>query len=203
MSAPPTLYLSELMKNDEQPRFYQTSSFFLESQYTVLALQRSQGFIFNQDLFASPLQQQKAAMKEKRLRAQSFAGRRNLSMSWKRRFLSTSEDSESGTNSGANSVAPLAVSSVAHSRRSSFLQPVTLLQQRRHTSHEIRPGFRFDGAKYDDVIEDDSMDIEEEDPADMTDPDLESDEETLGGYKIGVIEVHVDPNDHSYIPRDR
>lgn len=201
-------YLSETMKNDEVPRFYESSSFFSDSQYVIIALQSSQGFIFNQDLFASPYQQLRAILREKRQRTQSLCERRSLrslSGTWKRRVSprspkSPSSSSNSANNLTVNSVAPLAVASTAASRRSSFIHH-NPPHQRRHTSFEIRPNFKLnddDSMEVDDTSNDEENPVFEEDVFQENDSD---DEDILGtGYKIGVVEIHVDPDDNSYLP---
>lgn len=59
--------LSETMIRDEIPSIYESHSFFPDSSsYTIISLKQGQGFLFNQDLFATPYQQLRALANERR-----------------------------------------------------------------------------------------------------------------------------------------
>lgn len=66
-------FLSPTMIQSENCSVYETSSFV--GHHSVISLREAQGFVFNQDLFASPYQQLQAAARERRLRAASFSGK--------------------------------------------------------------------------------------------------------------------------------
>ena len=59
--------LSRAMAQNENFSVYESPSYFTGSSYNIISLRESQGFVFNQDLFASPYQQQKSQLNERRL----------------------------------------------------------------------------------------------------------------------------------------
>lgn len=62
------LLLSETMIKDEIPSIYESHSFFPDlSSYTIISLKQGQGFLFNQDLFATPYQQLRALANERKV----------------------------------------------------------------------------------------------------------------------------------------
>lgn len=61
------------MIESENYSIYETPNFMGNGSVNIISLKESQGFVFNQDLFASPYQQLQAAAKERRLRATSFS----------------------------------------------------------------------------------------------------------------------------------
>ena len=67
-------FLSRSMIDHEKASVYESFSFFHDTpQQSIISLKECQGFIFNQNLFATPYQQLRSAAKEKRLRALSFS----------------------------------------------------------------------------------------------------------------------------------
>lgn len=70
-------FLSNAMIQSENISVYESSNYYVDcSSYNIISLKECQGFIFNQDLFASPYQQQKTLANERRLRAMSFSNHR-------------------------------------------------------------------------------------------------------------------------------
>lgn len=64
--------LSPAMIQSENFSVYESSSYsYGGSRYNIISLKESQGFVFNQDLFASPFQQLRALVEEKRIRTKS------------------------------------------------------------------------------------------------------------------------------------
>lgn len=62
------------MINSENYSIYESTNYFSDStSYNIILLKECQGFMFNQDLFASPYQQLKSLANEKRFRALSFS----------------------------------------------------------------------------------------------------------------------------------
>lgn len=59
--------LSPAMIQNENFSVYESPSYFTGSSYNIISLKESQGFVFNQNLFASPYQQQKSQLNERRL----------------------------------------------------------------------------------------------------------------------------------------
>lgn len=67
-------FLSNAMIHSENISVYESSNYYADcSSYNIISLKECQGFIFNQDLFASPYQQQRTLANERRLRAMSFS----------------------------------------------------------------------------------------------------------------------------------
>ncbi|SGZ55300.1 CIC11C00000000322 [Sungouiella intermedia] len=69
-------FLSQSMIDNENSSVYDSYSFFPgTSSYSIISLKECQGFLFNQDLFATPYQQLRSVAREKRIRALSFSQR--------------------------------------------------------------------------------------------------------------------------------
>ncbi|CAN3365022.1 hypothetical protein DICA3_F14818 [Diutina catenulata] len=66
-------FLSPSMIDSEQYSVYEARSFFADGSYNIISLKECQGFVFNQDLFASPYQQSRSLANE-RIRGLSFSG---------------------------------------------------------------------------------------------------------------------------------
>lgn len=67
-------FLSRSMIDNENSSVYESHSFFPgSSSYSIISLKECQGFLFNQDLFATPYQQLRSVAREKRFRALSFS----------------------------------------------------------------------------------------------------------------------------------
>lgn len=129
-------FLSKSMIEDENSSVYDSHSFFPDaSSYNIISLRECQGFLFNQDLFATPFQQLRSVAREKRIRALSFSQAKTKS--------------KSRSNSS--------FSSCSSSPKAS--------KQRRHTSHEVRPQFRVSSIRGGSAVEDDLMEIDEFPPA--------------------------------------
>lgn len=72
------------MIEDEKVSIYEPYSLFPGSkQLFIISLKECQGFVFNQNLFATPYQQLRSAEKEKRLRALSYSRPRSKSIGGK------------------------------------------------------------------------------------------------------------------------
>lgn len=101
---------------------YESHSYYPETAtYNIISLKECQGFVFNQDLFASPYQQLRLLANEKRYRALSFLAHRSPRLRYGYKGKSATS---SGLESCVGSPDP------AEQRR------------RRHTSHmESRPSF--------------------------------------------------------------
>lgn len=67
-------FLSPDMVQHENFLVYESTSFLSDSStYNIISLKECQGFIFNQDLFASPYQQSRSLANEKKIRALSYS----------------------------------------------------------------------------------------------------------------------------------
>lgn len=67
-------FLLKSMIDSETSSVYESFSFFPKSQsFNIISLKLSQGFLFNQDLFATPYQQLRSMAREKHIRALSFS----------------------------------------------------------------------------------------------------------------------------------
>lgn len=82
------------MINSENISIYEPSNYYQED-YNIISLKESQGFIFNQDLFASPYQQLKSLANEKKLRSLSFNHIKPKKFSTRRHTLTSSNDFQS------------------------------------------------------------------------------------------------------------
>ena len=205
--------LSPAMVQNENISVYDSPNYYSHSSsYNIISLKECQGFIFNQDLFASPYQQQKSLANEKKLRAMS--GSKSSSNS----VLGSRSASRSCSQSQASST----VNTPSYSRMAS---PKS--QQRRHTSyHDPRPSLLYgttgdDNAMIDDDDQDDDEDGDEEFVFENTSMELDEIEdhedvvideyeefELMGEYgdstnrmyKVHVTEITVNENDNSIFP---
>lgn len=200
------LVLSRAMIEDETPSIYESHSFFSDSApHTIITLKKGQGFIFNQDLFATPYQQLRALAKERKIRAFSMSHAKAKGLSPKARSSSSSRSP----------------SQPAQRRHTSY-------DPRPHFQARLL-------AKFDSAIDDDSMDVDSEpekkevalqeaaleelegleglegleeeleEELDLEDFEGEYDEyrgiDGFSGFcKVKVEEIVVDPNDKSYLP---
>ncbi|CAH2351597.1 hypothetical protein CLIB1423_04S01640 [[Candida] railenensis] len=215
-------FLSTAMIENENFSVYESPSYYSQNaSYNIISLKECQGFIFNQDLFASPYQQSRSLANEKRYRA-SFShptsGNSPSRRTSSRGSLSTKNFENSSCHSSQNESTPPPVPTV---------QP-----QRRHTSYlETRPTF-LSTARNDSAIVDDENEVDEEETEDdyqidndaideavddiamdiLTDEEVEVDEydEYEGmqyggesanrGYKVHVTEIVVNESDNSMFP---
>lgn len=192
------LFLSPSMIQSENFSVYESHSYYPESaSYNIISLKECQGFVFNQDLFASPYQQLRLLANEKRYRALSFLSHHSPRQRYVYRPKS---GASSGLESCGGSPDP------AEQRR------------RRHTSHmEPRPSF-FGSPAADNGESSSSGDAEkspivpslaEVDKLHGNDEAIvdEYDEDELddyGGanrmYKVHVAEIVVNEDDSSLYP---
>lgn len=205
--------LSPAMVQNENISVYDSPNYYSHSSsYNIISLKECQGFIFNQDLFASPYQQQKSLANEKKMRAMSGS--------------KSSSNSVLGSRSASRSCSQSQTSSAAHTPSySRMTSPKS--QQRRHTSyHDPRPSFLCGAAGDDNAMIDDddhdenengdgefaldntSMDLDEiEDHEDVVIDEYEEFElmdeygdSTNRMYKVHVTEITVNENDNSIFP---
>ncbi|CUM63518.1 uncharacterized protein PRCAT00001094001 [Priceomyces carsonii] len=187
--------LSPAMIQNENFSVYESSSFYSSSSsYNIISLKECQGFIFNQDLFASPYQQLKSLANERKYQALSFSKSRSNS--------SSRSQLQSQTRSKLNSP-------------SSAKQGTSA--ERRHTSyHDPKPPFFISGDENAIADDDDSIDVYSE-PSEseqiddfnnaLVDEYNEYEESVdYGGdatnrtYKVCVTEIIVNENDNSIFP---
>ncbi|CAI5756267.1 unnamed protein product [Candida verbasci] len=83
-------FLSSSMIQNEEYSVYESTNFYNPtsfnssgkfSNYNIISLKESQGFIFNQDLFATPYQQIRSLANEKRIKSNNSPNRRKSSIS--------------------------------------------------------------------------------------------------------------------------
>lgn len=205
--------LSPAMVQNENISVYDSPNYYSHSSsYNIISLKECQGFIFNQDLFASPYQQQKSLANEKKMRA----------MSGSKSSSNSALGSRSASRSCSQSQASSAANTPLYSRMAS---PKS--QQRRHTSyHDPRPSLLCDSTTDDNVMigdddndenddgeeefvfENTSMDLNEiEDHEDVVIDEYEEFElmgeygdSTNRTYKVHVTEITVNENDNSIFP---
>ncbi|ODV79620.1 uncharacterized protein CANTADRAFT_205702 [Suhomyces tanzawaensis NRRL Y-17324] len=145
-------FLSPLMIQNENFSVYDSPSFFSDNgSYNIISLKECQGFIFNQDLFASPYQQLRSLANERKTRALSFSKSRSRSNS-----RSQPKSSAAMTGKGCGSPA-----------------------QRRHTSYDFpRPVFLDSNTSLDNaVIDDEDEDNSTEDKMSESPMEVEENEE--------------------------
>lgn len=202
--------LSPAMVQDENISVYDSPNYYSHSSsYNIISLRECQGFIFNQDLFASPFQQQKSLANEKKMREMG------QSKSPSNSALGSRSASRSCSQSQASSI----VNTPSYSRMAS---PKS--QQRRHTSyHDPRPSFLSVAADDDNAMVDDESDGEQNDDfmIEETSIDIDGIEEhedvvvdeydefehmgeygdsTNRMYKTHVTEITVNENDNNIFP---
>lgn len=198
--------LSAAMIANEDFSVYESPSYYSQqSSFSVISLKESQGFIFNQDLFASPYQQLRSLANERRYRA-SFSHPRRLR--------------EASARSGSQTAK-------AVDKEDNECNPAELRLnriERRHTSHQgQRPSFFGHGTAEPAVESEDEYDDGETSNDDMgsaidilTDEEVavdEYDEEeddnyesgygvtsSNGRYKVLVTEIVVNEHDDSIFP---
>lgn len=166
------------MIQSEDISIYETPS-FMGGNHSIISLKEAQGFIFNQDLFASPYQQLQAAARERRLRAASFSDQ-------KRSFKSPNSLQQQGMDTRRRHTS-------YDNRRPVFV-----------TSYS-----RMDHGQDHDEDDDVFMDTVEDESGDDSDANLDEYDEVeddghYGGslgqrYKVHVTEIVVD-NDNSIFP---
>lgn len=167
------------MIQSEDISIYETPNFMGGSNHSIISLKEAQGFIFNQDLFASPYQQLQAAAKERRLRAASFSDQ-------KRSFKAPNSLQQQGMDT--------------RRRHTSYdnRRPVFVTSYSRMDHDE-------DDDEDDDVFMDTVEDGTDEDSDENLDEYDEVEDDThYGGssgqrYKVHVTEIVVD-NDNSIFP---
>ncbi|KAK6453929.1 protein whose overexpression suppresses the synthetic lethality of the hal3 sit4 double mutation [Scheffersomyces xylosifermentans] len=213
-------FLSPSMIKNENFSVYEAPSYYSDaSSYSIISLKECQGFIFNQDLFATPYQQSRSLANEKKIRALSFSKSASRSRSQSKSITPT------------NSVNCSTINSPQQPQQTpSQPQPQS---QRRHTSyHSPRPNFlqhgvglglgaalevdNDDDAIFDDSIEEDieeipfeSSFVEDDEDAIADEYDEYEDYEEMNGYggdstnrryKVHVTEIIVNEKDNDIFP---
>lgn len=203
--------LSPAMVQHENFSVYDSPNYYSScSSYNIISLKECQGFIFNQDLFASPYQQLRSIANERKMRALSYSKSRSNSTSCSGSATHSRSESKSGSQAHTPS-------------NSGIVSPMS--KQRRHTScHEQRPSFLSPWNTNDDnespksghdddhdnnfVFDDTTMDVDiltDQDDA-IVDEYEEYEqmhdygESTNRSYKIHVTEIKVNENDSSIFP---
>ncbi|KAK6461260.1 protein whose overexpression suppresses the synthetic lethality of the hal3 sit4 double mutation [Scheffersomyces coipomensis] len=222
----PSMIQNENFSVYEAPNFYSESS----STYNIISLRECQGFLFNQDLFATPYQQSKSLAQERKVRELSFSKSKSKSRS------------NSRSHSKSKSITPSDSSNCINQDQPPQNRP----SERRHTSyHAPRPSFlrpSDDSAIIDDDDEDDEVESnvraavedidmemsqrntivnkyneeeseesedDDDDDDDGIDDDDEDDYEEMHGYggdsnnrryKVHVTEIIVDEADNDIFP---
>lgn len=65
------------MIQNENISVYESTNYYTDSSYNIISLRECQGFIFNQDLFASPYQQQRTLANERKMKCLGSKSRTN------------------------------------------------------------------------------------------------------------------------------
>lgn len=171
-------FLSQSMIDDEESSVYELHSFFPDAQpYNIISLRECQGFVFNQDLFATPYQQLRLLAREKRIRAMSFSRSK----------------SKSRSNSASCSSSPKPTA-----RRHT-------LADVRPTFRSLAPAHVVDSRHHESAIDDDSMEIDTiNSTADgIPDESDEDDENEYGlslSHRVQVTDIILLDDEKSYLP---
>ena len=179
-------FLSPDMVQHEDFLVYESTSFLSDSStYNIISLKECQGFIFNQDLFASPYQQSRSLANEKKIRALSCS----------------KPSSTSPANSSFPSIDCTSFDNVS--------------KQRRHTSYhtsrpQVQSGNEVTMDTSDAVFEDDDVEMHLEDGLDNAIDDEDEEYEEMneyGGdannrrYKVQVTDIIIDDNEVDIFPK--
>lgn len=219
-------FLSPTMIQNENFSVYEAPSYYSESaSYNIISLRECQGFIFNQDLFASPYQQLRALANEKRYRTASFNSHTSR--------CKTPSRSGRGSTSSDHHLCPSADVKVNQRRHTSYLESRPsffsnlpkanndsaiiddddvsmniLSEEEGEDVEELEDVSGVDRQVEGDIVEDEDEEEEEEDDDD--DDDIEEEEEYgdmgYGGdsvnrrYKVHVTEIIVNEDDDSMFP---
>lgn len=190
------------MIEHEKVSVYESFSFFPDSQQLcVISLKECQGFVFNQNLFATPYQQLRSAAQEKRRRALSFPKPRTRS--------SGSKEMESVQTRRHTS----------HERRPQFIfgrkgSESAVEDDSMDVDEEFTPGIVK--REVTQLFESDDID-EEEEEEEEEDEEVEGEEEeeeddVIGDYDdyedleygpygaVQVTDIIVGDSDHDYLP---
>lgn len=201
-------FLSQSMIDDENSSVYDSHSFFPDaSSYNIISLKECQGFLFNQDLFATPYQQLRSVAREKRLRALSFSHK-----------LKSKSRSNSSSTSCSSSPAP------AKQRRHTSYDPrpqflISNIRGGSVVEDDLMDIDEYPEALQRNVVVDEyeetvSGDNEGEfgedndDAEDRSDEEEDSEEENSGygfmngHYNVRVTDIIVNENDTSFLPAE-
>lgn len=183
-------FLSRSMIEHEKASVYESFSFFPDSQQQcIISLKECQGFVFNQNLFATPYQQLRTAAKEKRQRALSFSKPRSRS--------NGSKDAESAK---------------VRRHTSHDLRPQFIWGRKGSESAVEDDPMDVDGEYTPDMAKRETHVLENDDIDEEEDEEDEEDEDTLGEYDdyedmeyglygaVQVTDIVVEETDHDYIP---
>lgn len=176
------LLLSETMIKDEIPSIYESHSFFPDlSSYTIISLKQGQGFLFNQDLFATPYQQLRALANERKV-----AKVRAFSMSKAKK-----EKKEAQRRHTSHELRP-----VLHQREGKFESAIEddLMDVESENALDLELELELDLGDLA-IVDEYDEDAEDDDGVGR-----------IEGYqtyeKVKVAEVVVDPDDTSFLPTE-
>lgn len=215
--------LSDNMLNDEKYRVYEPYGFFPDAnRLPVLALTRCQGYIFNQDLFATPYQQLRSRALEQKTRTFSYSreakSRSSLMSSTLRSFVKqrrhTSYDPRPRVGSiFADELDIMDIDDGEVMEDDDDIEDAGEEQESRLEEGDEDGEMEDVDGNEGDLDEDEDEDEEDEDGEDDDDEDGEDDDYSmhfggyggylqLNAYKVKLVEIVVDPNDTSYLPSE-
>ncbi|CCE78324.1 Piso0_000945 [Millerozyma farinosa CBS 7064] len=203
-------FLSHSMIENEDFSVYELPNYFTDcSSYNIISLRESQGFVFNQDLFASPYQQSKSLATEKKLRSLSYSGTssksRSKSQSTPEKHLFSKPNS--GRRYSYHSLSPTFMRSSSISNDESKIAPPPNIEKV-NSDYKLRASNNdSDGSTmYMDAFEESDEAIvdeyDESDVEDMEDDTIRSRGSASTSYKVHVTEIIVNDNDKSIFPSD-
>lgn len=210
--------LSDNMLNDEKYRVYEPYGFFPDAnRVPVLALTRCQGYIFNQDLFATPYQQLRSRALEQKMRSFSYSrestkSRSSLMSSTLRSFVKQRRHTSYDPRARVGSI-------FADELDAMDIDGGEVMEDDDEIGESQESRLEEDGDEGDmDDDDGDEGDLDEEEEEEDEDVDDEDDEDEdddyamhyggyggyllLNAYKVKVVEIVVDPNDTSYLPTE-
>lgn len=206
-------FLSNSMIESEDFSVYELPNYFNNcSSYNIISLRESQGFVFNQDLFASPYQQLKSLANEKKLRSLSYSGTasklRSKSQSTPEKHLFSKPNS--GRRYSYHSMGLTFMrSSNASNDESKTASPSNI--EKASSDYKLRASNNDseDSTMYidafeesDEAIVDEYDEYDESDLEDMENDTMRSRGSASTSYKVHVTEIIVNDNDKSIFPSD-
>ncbi|EGV61528.1 hypothetical protein CANTEDRAFT_114997 [Yamadazyma tenuis ATCC 10573] len=185
-------FLSPAMIHSENISVYECPNYYSDSStYNIISLKECQGFIFNQDLFASPYQQQRTLISERKLRAMSHSFHKSRSNS--------SSHSRSNSMSGPTGTQRRHTSYHGHKPvfATAIIDNSAIEDDDEDVSNSsVREAFnQFENTTVDIELDTQDEDIDGLAVEDADDVDVLVGEGTGGMYKVHVTEIVVNDSD--------
>ncbi|KAK6198553.1 protein whose overexpression suppresses the synthetic lethality of the hal3 sit4 double mutation [Scheffersomyces amazonensis] len=211
-------FLSQSMIQNENFSVYEAPNFYSDSasSYNIISLRECQGFLFNQDLFATPYQQSKSLAQERKVREMSFSKSRSRSIS-KSKSITPSDSSncisQQQIPSNNNSVRR---HTSYHPPRPNFLRPGSdsaiidddeeeedkaTRQTNEDIDMDIINNRNTIGNEYDEDHMDDELSDDDDDEDDYEEMQAYGGDSNNRRYKVHVTEIIVNEEDEDIFPK--